>query len=483
MTFVSPYAHLVKWATIKPTDLAATDGSRELTYQQLLKAVDQMATVLDEAGIKTGQKAMIMEFSPINNLVISLALIRQGAVSGSMKTSNYKAFEGNFDWAIAAPGSAEQVLSPEKTILLDSNMLEKSRAVREFVKPTGFANETDLFRLFSTSGTTGTPKLVMINALAAHRRVQNNIKRQELSGFKTLQLMGFASGQGFWSALAQLQGGAPMLLVRGGKDFNEVALARRFKITHLSGSPDQIAAFINEVGNDLSGLENLKEFQIGGTIISESLVQKIKTVFDAEILYRLGSTEGNMVCERFVQIGEDLHDIGKLWDGVELEVVDESDKKLPLGEVGIIRYKTPYMFDGYYANEEATARSFKDGWFYPGDIGKLDSRNHLFIIGRESEMINSGGVKINPVDIDAWVSSYAGVKDCAAFGVADKLGIIRVWVAVVATHKFNSAKMLTDARAQLRAKAPVRIIVIPKIPHNDNGKPLRGELTAKFSAN
>ena len=81
-----------------------------------------------------------------------------------------------------------------------------------------------------------------------------------------------------------MQAGVPMMLVRAGKDFSDVALARRFKITHLSGSPDQIAAFIDEVGSDLTDLEDLKEFQVGGTIISESLVKKIKSVFGAEIL-------------------------------------------------------------------------------------------------------------------------------------------------------------------------------------------------------
>src|SRR5262249_24060844 len=100
----------------------------------------------------------------------------------------------------------------------------------------------------------------------------------------------------------------------------------------------------------------------------------------------------------------------------DVQVTDENHRVLPPGEVGRIRYWTLAIPDGFYNNPEESVRSFHDGWFYPGDLGKLDSDGYLYLVGRDKDMIIRGGVNIYPADIEAVLNAYPSVVDAAVLG-------------------------------------------------------------------
>jgi acyl-CoA synthetase (AMP-forming)/AMP-acid ligase II len=139
------------------------------------------------------------------------------------------------------------------------------------------------------------------------------------------------------------------------------------------------------------------------------------------------------------------------------------------------------MFTSYYKNPIASAEFFKEGFFYPGDYGFINNEGKLELAGRSKEIINLGGVKLNPESIDELVSAQLGVLDCATFAAEGISGIEQIIVAIKVDEDFvreNFEKVLLK-------KSPVRIssiLMIDHIPRNENGKVLRQNLKEKYEA-
>jgi acyl-CoA synthetase (AMP-forming)/AMP-acid ligase II len=164
---------------------------------------------------------------------------------------------------------------------------------------------------------------------------------------------------------------------------------------------------------------------------------------------------------------------------VVLQIVDDNDAPLPNGEVGTVRYKRPDMATSYYKNPAATAEFFKDGFFYPGDRGYLDTEGRLVLEGRTNEVINLGGVKLNPEAVDKIALAQLGVLDCAAFPIPGAGGVEQLAIALVTDEDFDPESF----EKTMAKKSPFPIaaaIQLPKIPRNENGKIMRKALSEQY---
>jgi acyl-coenzyme A synthetase/AMP-(fatty) acid ligase len=136
----------------------------------------------------------------------------------------------------------------------------------------------------------------------------------------------------------------------------------------------------------------------------------------------------------------------------------------------------------YYKNPEATYKSFKDGWFYSGDRGFLNADGSLILSGRNDELINRGGVKIDPYLIDQFLIDYPGIKDAAAFEVQNTIGISDIGLALVVPENFNLEKLKLELLKKFgRSGIPNQFYNLQKIPRNQMGKIMRFELTQTLS--
>jgi len=164
---------------------------------------------------------------------------------------------------------------------------------------------------------------------------------------------------------------------------------------------------------------------------------------------------------------------------VTIEIVDDKNLPVASGEVGIIRYRRSGMASGYYNNPAATTEFFKDGFFYPGDMGYLDSSGRLVLEGRSNEVINLGGVKMNPEVIDAIAMAQLGVIDCAAFSIPGPAGVEQLAIALVTDSDF-SPENFEKAMAK-KSKYPLAAaFLVSAIARNENGKILRSQLSEQY---
>jgi acyl-CoA synthetase (AMP-forming)/AMP-acid ligase II len=160
--------------------------------------------------------------------------------------------------------------------------------------------------------------------------------------------------------------------------------------------------------------------------------------------------------------------------------VDEAGRDLPRGETGLVRLRAPGMAQGYIDDREAEARAFRDGWFQPGDRGRVEADGTLVFAGRDSEMMILGTINIFPAEIERAAEGFPGVADCAAFALpSGTLGDIPALAVVeTAPGAVDIAALAAACRARLGLRAPRRVVVVAALPRTATGKVQRDRLAA-----
>ena len=169
--------------------------------------------------------------------------------------------------------------------------------------------------------------------------------------------------------------------------------------------------------------------------------------------------------------------------GPEIAIMDESGALLPRGESGEIVVRGPNVTRGYLDNPEANARAFTNGWFRTGDQGSLDGEGYLRISGRLKEMINRGGEKVSPLEVDVVLMDHPAVQLALTFGVPhDKLGEEVAAAVVLKEGKTATARELRDYAEKHLAhyKVPHKIVFVTELPRGPTGKLQRIGLAAKL---
>jgi acyl-CoA synthetase (AMP-forming)/AMP-acid ligase II len=170
--------------------------------------------------------------------------------------------------------------------------------------------------------------------------------------------------------------------------------------------------------------------------------------------------------------------------GPEVAIMDESTGSLlSKGDIGEVVIRGPNVTPGYEANPEANAKAFTNGWFRTGDQGYLDGEGYLQLTGRLKELINRGGEKISPLEVDVVLMDHPAVQQCVTFALPhDKLGEEVAAAVVLREGSICAERELRDFAAQRLAdfKVPRKIVIVAEIPKGASGKLQRIGLAAKL---
>ncbi len=170
--------------------------------------------------------------------------------------------------------------------------------------------------------------------------------------------------------------------------------------------------------------------------------------------------------------------------GVGLRVVGDANQALPVGEIGNIQVQGPNVFEGYWRMPEKTAEEFTaDGCFKTGDVGKIDERGYVTIVGRSKDLIISGGYNVYPAEIEGYINELPGVAESAVVGVPHP-DFGEVGVAVVIARpgaQLEGEAILATLKSQLaNFKIPKRCFVAAELPRNTMGKVQKNLLRAQY---
>jgi long-chain acyl-CoA synthetase len=471
----NPYRLIEFGAKINPTGVALDDGYESFSYWQLFVLVKQAAAKLQKIGVKKGS-LIVTCLPPKLDWMLTHALFHEACLTCSNHGYNPIDPLLEVDWIITDRNFPH--FPQEKLIVIDSAWVEamKQEPIDDVAKE--YSGKDELCRLVLTSGTTGYPKAATFTVGKLESRLKSihafwSVTRGEIN------LMSLATVGGFMTALGAMLTGDPYYSSSG---INSVKLIKERGIRSIVGSPTQLAELVKIVESTKESLPSIKEIRSAGGALSRLLLSALKRNFDAAVYNIYGSTEvgGATYClagDKYVPsfAGFVLHD-------ANIEIVDASDQPLPEKEEGDIRIRTPHMVHQYFKNPEATAKFFRDGWFYPGDRGRLTKNGLLVLSGRVDELINLGGVKLNPATIDEFLVNYEGIDDAAAFGIGNESGGQLVAVAVVAPSSFDLETLKSKLLKKFgKTRSPTLFFRTNQIPRNEMGKVMRMEISRKFS--
>jgi len=283
---------------------------------------------------------------------------------------------------------------------------------------------------------------------------------------------------GFSRALMPLYAGKSACFAPDAK--THLRLINTHGIEAIVASPQQVLGLLEEVekGTRYYSLASLKEIRIGGALVSSDFVRRVQSRLCRNVITEYSSTEANlMALANYDMIADVPNAVGFVLPDVDLEIVDETNAVMPIGDEGLVRCRTNYFANVFAANNPDRAQDAADTWWYPGDLGRLTQNGILCIGGRADDMINSGGVKVLANALDAVVCRYPGVKEAATCAVRDRSGIDVVWIGIVAEGELDQAAIMTFlAESGEFPIEPREILSIDEVPRNDLGKIQRHKL-------
>jgi acyl-CoA synthetase (AMP-forming)/AMP-acid ligase II len=208
--------------------------------------------------------------------------------------------------------------------------------------------------------------------------------------------------------------------------------------------------------------------------------KKLAECVTPNLFQSYGTTEAGLLAFGFnVTLARHPETAGFVAPGVHLEIVDEAGGKLPPGGVGRVRVRTPAMGLAYLDDPEASAKTFIDGWYYPGDLGSLSAEGLLNIRGRSDDVIEAGGTKIYAIEIETALLQHPDVAEVAAFAVPTTGA--QIPVAAVVLRGGNVRDLIEWSNARLGARAPKAIVKLDRLPKNPAGKVLKKDLAERIA--
>lgn len=419
-------------------------------------------------GIGRGDTVAVICADPVLQWILVLGLGRIGAVSVS---SGEPSVPAECQVAVALADRAGGVHNAARVVAVDNGWIAGDG------RPPAVAPEDDphaTARIILTSGTTGNPKAVALSHDMIVRRLQafdvafgNRIP----SSMRTFVDPGITANIGFlWGLYMFARGGT--LFLRGSDAAETMQAFTLYQVQCMVAAPSGLAEFLDYYERSPAFASPFESVLSVGSILVKPLADRLRATLCPHLVAGYGATEGNPVAAAPAHHFGDLQGaVGYVTPGMTVQAVDRDGRAMAAGVEGLLRICGPRCVTGYLGNPPGAEAFFRDGWFYPGDIGRVEDSGMMVVSGREKNIIDLGGDKISPEAIEAALMAFPGITFAAAFGRPGALGIEEVWAAVMAPAPLDSAAVRAHCARRLPAgQVPARIVQVGTIPRNAAGR-------------
>ena len=468
-----------------------------LSYAAFHKRVNQLAHALVASGMKTGDRVAVQAAKSTAQLALYVATVKAGGVYLPLNTS-YTAHDLDYFISNAAARlvvvdqKAEAAVQPiadaQGATLLTLNadasgtLPDLANSQEEQFDAVARGSE-DLAAILYTSGTTGRSK----GAQLCHRNLLSNT--EVLQGFwrfteddVLLHMLPIYHTHGLFVAcnLLAMVGGSMIFLPKFDAD---KALAFLPQATTMMGVPTFYTRLLADDRFTREASQHMRLFISGSAPLLAETHKSFEARTGKKILERYGMTETNMSTSNPYDGDRIAGTVGLPLPGVELRIADaKTGESLPDGEIGIIELKGDNVFTGYWQMPEKTAESFRDdGFFITGDMARIDENGYVVIVGRDKDLIISGGLNVYPKEIESLLDEIDGVTESAVIGVPHPdFGEAVVAVIVAENSDLNETQIMAYVTDKLaKFKQPKAVFFVDTLPRNTMGKVQKVTLRAE----
>lgn len=493
----------------RPDAVAISGDGADVSYAELADDVARLAAGLAASGI--GKDDVVAAQLP-NGRAFVTAFLATAALGAVFQTLHmpYRSKELRYlighagakaVFAVAAAGGA----SPASDILalkaelpalehvvgvggtVDGTLSYAALLRSEPIGSTSAAGPDDTYLLLYTSGTTAEPKGVPHSARAFLGNAFRSVAELGIGpDSRVLSVAALSHLYGLFTVHLALAAGATITLL---PVFQPASFAQDLEglaPTHVFAAPAHFSPLIAESALTEAHLRSVAVLCLSGTTVPPTLAAAVDALLgDGAVIQLWGMSE--LQAGTFGRPQDPLETrtgtAGRVSPRTELRIVAETGETAPAGVEGELEVRGPSVFAGYLNNPAETERAFTpDGWFRTGDLARLDQAGYLTLTGRTKELINRGGVKYNPVEVELIAITHPAILHCAVVAYPDAVLGERACLCVEARPDqaitLDDIRTLLEARGVAKYKWPERLEILPNLPMTPTRKVMRGALAA-----
>lgn len=474
------------------------------SYADMLRSTSQFAHALVELGVQPGDRVAVQVDKSPETVMLYLAVLRVGAVYLPLNSGytgdelRYFLDDAEPSLFVCAPAFEAQArelaeASGVARVATLGDQVDGSLMDAVHGKPGRFVDvpraSSDLAAILYTSGTTGRSKGAMISHGNLVSNARALVDAWQITGEDWLlhALPIFHIHGLFVACNSLLMAGGSMLFL---SKFDAAQMLRLLpQVNLLMGVPTFYTRLLDQPGLTREAVAHMRLFISGSAPLTAETHKAFSERTGMAILERYGMTETGMNTSNPLDGERIAGTVGFPLPGVELRITDPSQSEptpLPQGEPGMIEVRGPNVFQGYWRMPEKTAEELRaDGYFMTGDIGFIDDKGYVQIVGRNKDMIISGGFNVYPKELEEILDTLPGVVESAVIGVPHPdfgEGVTAVLVATQGQAP-SEAQVLAALDGKLaRFKQPKRVMVVDALPRNVMGKVQKNVLREQFKA-
>ncbi|MGA8806782.1 MAG: aromatic amino acid lyase [Thermoanaerobaculia bacterium] len=482
--------NIIRGRKLFPRKVALTFENRHYTYTDLDEWSNRVAEGLAASGVGRGDRVALFLPNIPEFAVAYLGIQKLGAVAVSLNStlrSEETRFILNDSGAVALfttealRGNVDHPL--KHVIIVEGAAPDGDRTLAQLTANTtgdftpAIMDRDDPSAILYTSGTTGEPK----GACLSHGNVISNMYAFNYNcGMRPDdKLLLFLPLFHCFGQNAILNSGfnacATVVLHR---TFHPATIVRSLaddEVTMFFGVPTTFIPLYNLAS--AAEMEAVRYYFSAAATLPREIARKWEEKYKRPINEGYGLTETSPFASYNHRLWYKLGSIGAPIENVEMRTVDpETGAEVPTGDPGEIVIRGPNVMLGYWNRPEATAKAIRNGWFHTGDIGRVDEDGYFYIVDRLKDMVNVGGLKVYPVEVENTIYLHPAVEEVAVYGIPDKFMGERVCANIVRKKGYSAteAEIIAFCRQQLADyKIPGAILFVEAIPKSPTGKILK----------
>lgn len=473
-----------------------------LTYAEVSQHVNRLASGLAELGLRKGDRITVLSTDSADYVQLVLASMKLGTtivplnfrlsgpeISNVIRAAGPALHVASERYTGSVPAAREVVPGLKATALLAADRSVADATVSDIAalasgdgEIISATQDEEILFVMLTSGTTGTPKMVMqpqrmVRAVAFSGVYEQRLRVGDFmySGAPLFHVAGL--GHVMYALACR---GSSLILPQ----WNPAAALHWLKdggLNHCMMVPSMALALLDEQGVDAGAYPQLRSIMFGGAPMPPVVIQRLADVFGCDLYNAFGSTQvgGQTVFNaddhKRALAGQQhlLGSIGRPVMGTDVRIRGEDGEDVKPGDIGEIWSRSESVFGGYLNEPELTAATIVDGWYRTGDLGRMDDQGYVFLSGRADDMIIRGGENVYPVEIESVLAELPAVLEVAVIGLPDAF-----WgqtVAAVTTIRPDATLTLDELRAHCRGrlasyKVPEQLVIAGSMPRSSSGK-------------
>jgi len=496
---------IARQARYRPDQTAVVFEDTRLSYGQFWSRVAKAGNMLRSLGIGSGDKvatvlansAELLEIywacPSIGATLVPLSpLLMPGGLASLMSDSGARCLITQRSMLPVLEDIRDQL--PDQIVLIDSSGEDDfhdyqalTRLQPDQLEPEPVSSD-HLFNIMYTSGTTGLPKGIMHSHFVRSMYCTLMASAFRLTPeSRTLHTGAIVFNGAFVTLMPTFYLGATYVLHRQFDAERAIETIERERITHTMLVPAQIIAILDSPAFDPGRLASLECILSLGAPLLQERKDQLNAALPGRFYELYGLTEGFVTILDRDDAVPKSGSVGTPPPFFQMKIVREDGTEAAPREIGEIAGRGPILMEGYYQRPDLTDQAVREGWLYSGDMGYVDEDGYLYLVDRKKEMIDSGGVKVYPRDVEEIAAQHPDVREVAVFGVPhEKWGETPLAAVVLRPDSPLTPEQLRDwinERVSARYQRVSAVIFMDDFPRSAAGKTLKRQLREPFWAN